>query len=487
LAISATSETRRFSWQELFAVSILLALGLFTSFYLERLEGFHNDEYLTLWRSLAFYQGDWWLRSVDAQKPPLLYLLIAGIWKLGGVNYQSALIPSLWASSALPLLVYAIGRKLFVSRLCGFLAGAAAALSTLQILFAPTLFLDPLYITLALLAWHLQLSGHARSAGLVFAVAFATKQQALCLFPLLLIGSEVSISNKKLKDLMLYLLFGISCLLLWSMLGHGLTFPFVSQQIAGENKVSGGLFAAPTLWLERSLQWWQLLRLIFADGWICLLVLCSPLALNLNSAISTAHRRVSWLLLLWCLLLLACLLLVQFRLIERYLLPLVPVAAILIGALLAFAPGPRSLRLLLSLLFFTQLVLSLPSIPERAHIANLRTLSFYYLHFPALAGFLRSVDLLPNSQIYATPQLRPALIVLLFGSQIPQTNIRDSAWPLRLKPASAGGLTPKRYLFTHSEAAAQRFTKRLPEGFMLKNVGLAADGSGAYQIVEVAP
>jgi hypothetical protein len=146
--------------------------------------GFHGDEAIYgYWAQLIASGQDPLLLSVPLDKPPLFIYLLAGVFKLFGPGEIAARLISESASVAAMGLVYALGRRLY-GRQAALLAVAVMALSPFNILFAPTAFTDPLMVSLVLAAIYLAVAGRWGWAGVVAGLAVATKQQGIFFVPL---------------------------------------------------------------------------------------------------------------------------------------------------------------------------------------------------------------------------------------------------------------------------------------------------------------
>jgi len=147
-------------------------------------QGLHGDEAIYgYWAQLVASGRDPFLLSVPLDKPPLFIYLLAGMFKLFGPTEIAARLISETASAAAVGLVYALGRR-FYDRQVALLAAAVMVLSPFNILFAPTAFTDPLMVTLILVAMHLATTGRWGWAGLAAGLAVATKQQGIFFVPL---------------------------------------------------------------------------------------------------------------------------------------------------------------------------------------------------------------------------------------------------------------------------------------------------------------
>jgi 4-amino-4-deoxy-L-arabinose transferase-like glycosyltransferase len=158
---------------------------------------FLEDEALYAYWGLQIATGaDPMLDLEPVDKPPLHpYVLALGYRLLGhpssvvgatGALESAARLPSLLASVTGVALVYALGRELYGDRRVGLLAALLLALSPLDILFASTAFTDPLMTALIFGALLAAARGRMGTAGVLAALAAATKQQALFFLPLVI-------------------------------------------------------------------------------------------------------------------------------------------------------------------------------------------------------------------------------------------------------------------------------------------------------------
>lgn len=145
---------------------------------------FHPDEALYAWFARLIAAGrDILLAGLTVDKPPLsFYVGAASMLGLGG-NEFAARLPAYFASVVSAALVFALGRRLYGAR-AGVLAGLLFALSPFTILFAVTVFIDPLLTAFVLWGLWLAAAGRPRWMAAAFTLAFATKQTAVLLVPL---------------------------------------------------------------------------------------------------------------------------------------------------------------------------------------------------------------------------------------------------------------------------------------------------------------
>ncbi len=160
--------------------AILLPVNLLST------QRFHHDEALYATWALQITSGaDPWLAHTPIDKPPLFLYIVAGAMGLLGMTEAAARLPSLLATALTVALTFGLGRKLYGSGV-GVVAAWLVALSPFTILFAPTVFTDPLLVTLILASCLAAVYSRAGWAGLGLALAIATKQQGLFFMPLVM-------------------------------------------------------------------------------------------------------------------------------------------------------------------------------------------------------------------------------------------------------------------------------------------------------------
>ena len=203
------------------ALLVLLLLGAFALrvHYLAH-DRFHADEALYAGWALRILDDDPLLLDEPVDKPPLYLYLLAGGMRLFGTSEVAARWPNLAASMLNVALLYRLARRLY-DRSIGMWAAFFLACSPYAVLFARTAFTDPLLVTWTLAALNVVANraptsgpplappaggriitpppmgevGWGRSApppmgevgwGLAVGLALATKQHAVLLLPLIL-------------------------------------------------------------------------------------------------------------------------------------------------------------------------------------------------------------------------------------------------------------------------------------------------------------
>jgi len=176
-------------WQ-LAALAAVLFLGLLLRLAPWGFNRFLEDEALYAYWGLQIASGaDPMLDEEPVDKPPLHPYTLALSFLLSAPHDDAgretaARLPSLLASMASIVLVYALGRRLFDGR-TGLFAALLLAISPFDILFASTAFTDPLMIALVLGALVAAAGDQPGLAGLLAGLSVATKQQGIFFLPLI--------------------------------------------------------------------------------------------------------------------------------------------------------------------------------------------------------------------------------------------------------------------------------------------------------------
>jgi len=148
---------------------------------------FHADEALYGYWGLLIGRGrDPWLTGGPAYKPPLLPYLIAGAQMLFGDAEFTVRMPGLAAGLLTVALTAALARALYHDRWAGLWAAAGVALSPYGILFSATAFTDPPMVMLGLAGCVAAARGRPGWAGLWVGLACAAKQTGAAWLPLAL-------------------------------------------------------------------------------------------------------------------------------------------------------------------------------------------------------------------------------------------------------------------------------------------------------------
>ena len=324
---------------------------------------FHADEALYAGWALRTLDGDPFLLSVPVDKPPLyLYTLAASLSVFGGSEF-AARLPNLAASLIGIALLYQVGRHLYGAKTARW-AAFFLALAPFDILFARTAFTDPMLVMWTLLALYALLTNRSWAAGLAVGLAFATKQHALFLIPLLLLLG-VAHGWRRQRDALftrcVSLLGGALlplALTIWWDARRWYVRPGYWRQSAMSY---GGLRWAPwPTWLSRFIEWASWTRYL-GGSWLLYIVLVVGSGALLVAAWrrrSSPHVRIDVVLVAYGAVYLAAHTLLQFSIWDRYLLPLAPLAALLLARILLrarawlsrLAAGPTARLVFVSLI-----------------------------------------------------------------------------------------------------------------------------------------
>ena len=179
-------EVRAHSFQ--IALAGILIAGMWLRTAPISLNRFHEDEALYAYWGLQIATGaDPMLNDYPVDKPPLFPYLLSLLFGAFGATEVVARTPGLVASGISILLTAWIGRRVY-GKPAALIAAGALAICPFDIAFAGTVFTDPLLAMWVLAATATAIAGHPAWAGLLFGLAFETKQQAILFAPLILAG-----------------------------------------------------------------------------------------------------------------------------------------------------------------------------------------------------------------------------------------------------------------------------------------------------------
>ncbi len=303
---------------------------------------FHPDEALFATLGRLIIQGiDPLLSNTHllVDKPPLFYYLLAGGISMSWGHELTARLPGFFTGVIGLALLVRLSWRLWHSKIAVILAALSFALSPFAILFAPTVFAD----TPMMMWWLASLVAvSARRwgwAGLLFGLAFATKQNAIFLLPLVIgLGIVQSVDGhtgwRQIIGWLVRFLLGLGIVLALVFVWDVSRQPAASFWTAGfDANNPGRLIRHNEVW-PRLLSWLGWLR--FFAGEIGPAILLAALMLLLP-LLELRHRRrdrassVSLVLLAYLIGYLAFHWLVAFPVLDRYLLPMAPVIGLLIG------------------------------------------------------------------------------------------------------------------------------------------------------------
>lgn len=329
---------RRLDW---LLVGIILA-GAALRILLLTDNRFHPDEalFVSLGRLIISGQDPLLVHTgLLVDKPPLFYyLLAAGISACWGCEI-SARLPGLVAGVLSIALTARLARELWHSTPADHIAGLFVALSPFAILFSPTAFADPqmtAWLIASLLAVSLRRWGWG---GLLFGLALATKQNVVFFLPLVLIlgltaGFQASGSTRTwLWDAIRFAL-GIGVIVglmfIWDA-ARGSAAGFWVASVDVNNP--GRLIRSNEVW-PRAMRWLWWLDFAVGIPRTGIILIIAVLALAIVEVARHSYTRaaaITLALVAFCVGYLSFLWLVAFPTFDRYLLPTIPLFALLAG------------------------------------------------------------------------------------------------------------------------------------------------------------
>ncbi len=301
----------------------------------------HPDEALYGYWGLLIARGrDPWLVTGTVYKPPLLPYMVALSQILLGRTTVALRLPGLMAGLAAVPLVGVLARDLYQDAGVGATASAVMALSPFGVVLSGTAFPDPVMVTLGLAACVAAARGRLRWAGLLVGLSFVTKQTGLVWGPLVLaisLGQGWG-SLENIRGLLIACLVPVSCAFVWDAwrVAQG-GDSFWSAGIVGYGGLR--LIWSHELW-PRLRAWRRLLRNLFLSLPMNGLVLVALPVLAWRGLVRRPPTRRAFfdlLLISFCLIYGLLHWLVAFPVWERYLLPLLPVLAVLLARFLGEA------------------------------------------------------------------------------------------------------------------------------------------------------
>jgi 4-amino-4-deoxy-L-arabinose transferase-like glycosyltransferase len=342
------------AWSQIF-VLVLVLLGAVLRLTVMTRAPLHQDEALYgYWGRLISSGRDTWLRSVPLDKPPVVPYLIAGSQRAFGVHKFATRLPGFAASLISIPLAFALGLRLYRSHGVGLVAAAVMALTPFPILFGATAFTDPLLVLWWLGGLWAVAGGGWGGAGMMWGLAFASKQQALLLAPLVLgMGLVLRRDGDQrwwtgLARFSLGALAVVGGLMVWNLIRvvDSGVFGFWRQSVES----FGGLRLIWSSELTQRWQGWaQLSGYIFAWPWLGgagALLITGLLGIDGLSRLRTHHAAADLMLGTFVVFYLLTHLFVAFPVWDRYLLPVVPLLGLLLGRVVvrvsATARRPRT-------------------------------------------------------------------------------------------------------------------------------------------------
>jgi 4-amino-4-deoxy-L-arabinose transferase-like glycosyltransferase len=464
---------------------------------------FHSDEALYgYWGLLIANAKDAWLASVSVYKPPLLPYLVAVAQGFFGDFEFSVRLPGLVSGVLVIPLSASLSRALYRDRWVALTAAACAALSPFAILFSATAFTDLPMVAFGLGACVAAARGRPGWAGLLAGLAVASKQTGLAWLPLAVLLQILSL-RALIASRRCWLLLFVNCLLVVA-----LVFTWDAVRIAqgaesfwglGVTGYGGLRFIWPQELGTRLAGWVELARYLFVSPVVNgALLLGLPMLVwrALTCARRTREALADLLLVSFVLayFLLHCLW--AFPIWDRYLLPLAPILAVLLGHIVAL-----SARLILRRISRWSLIVRHPSFAV-CYLLFVISLAFpawnaAHSRYPVggdhgaydgidrIAAFLNSR---PEGTVVYQHWLGWVYNYYLFGGPISLAHWPTPSWLAR--DVQAFGVDPPRYITFPSWESSARAERALADvGYGLKPVLATTrrDGTLSFTLYQIQP
>ncbi len=358
----------RWPW---FLLGLLFLIALFVLRFLPAGQTrFALDESLYSGIALQIAHGDPFMHTIAADKPPQLYYLVAASFKIFGGSETAARLPNALLGVLLLLPLWGIARRLYPAQpAVALLACGLFALSPLAQVYALTVFTDPIMAFWLVVCVWLVVSRRWFWAGITLGLSICGKQQALFFLPFPVFLALLSItwqSSFKLKAL-----FGQS-VKAGSRLLTGAVIPLLVVVLFDKlrNQVSSFIYGAavnsdklglvgPASWPARLVNWWsRVLQYFFIPNPFGLILLALVLVYSgwLVWRLWQAHfyfsaearkqspgesfaRLADLALILGIVVVLLWHTALTFPIWDRYLLPVVPFAALVVARALVWLAG----------------------------------------------------------------------------------------------------------------------------------------------------
>jgi len=263
-------------------VLLILLLAGFTRLHALNADlRFHGDEawFATFARNAAVH-GDWWLTGT-LDKPPLpIYAMALSMQAVGvTVNPSNVLdldlrlgewaarLPSVWAGLITCTALMMFARRITRNFWTAMIAGMIWALSPVAVGFDSMALTDPLMMAGLAVSLAAAVYDRPRLAGATWAVAFASKQQAIFVLPLIIVMLlPLSQWGVRLWRFAWSAGLGIGLLFLWDALRPGESI----NAYAAVNNNPYRAFADPSEWGNRARFWWDSLSAGFGvyGNWV---------------------------------------------------------------------------------------------------------------------------------------------------------------------------------------------------------------------------
>ncbi len=369
------SRHHRADFKHRIAILMILLFGGWLRFHeATRDVRFHSDEalYSTYARNAAVY--GYWMLNGPLDKPPLsiyasalgMHFFAAHVNELGVIDVPikkgefAGKIPNMFAGLLTIALSYAIAHALYRQRRVALISALVVVVSPYAIAYSASAFTDALMLVFMLAAWLLAIRQRTAWSGIMLALSFAAKPQGLLYLPLILMSLVIDLNTLRINQLhiqggairrvlkfTLALLAGIGFLVLWDA-----TRPETSLFTLGSINISQGrFFTPPSEWLPRLQEWMRIGDNLLGWGWFTALLIFSSTFVVLRRkslldgallAFATGFFLLHWIAAFWTF--------------DRYLLPLVPIFAMLIAHAIEWISNNQNQPQIVTYIFVCSLI-----------------------------------------------------------------------------------------------------------------------------------
>lgn len=338
-------------WTHTVVLGFVLIIALWLRLPGLTAERFHEDE--------AIYSA-WALQSATGQdigfdhtaidKPPIFLALLSLAFRVAEPTEATARWPNLIAGLLIVALTFRLGHRLY-DRRTGLLAATVVAISPFAISFGPTVFTDPWMVVFVLCSLEAAAAGRAEFAGLFAGLGTMTKPTAPLFLPLivavLLLFGPARAVGRPSPDLwwpaLRRFLLGFGLVIAIGLAWDGARHQRPGFLFYGAGGYGGLSLAQPANWGTRLSGWLRWLSFFAASAWVNVLAVGGIAGLLLRGVRRGSDPRVLadrllagflifYLLTQWVF---------TFHVWDRYLLGLVPLAALLLSR--AFIWPPKAL------------------------------------------------------------------------------------------------------------------------------------------------
>jgi len=328
-------------------LGVAFRLSVFSTHDFHCDEGLHGSYILDI-----ATKDDWLFRSTDVDRPPVFFYVTAPFVKVLGNHVNVLRLPNFIGSIAGIFLIYLICIKLF-NRKTALWAAFLLAVSSYNIVFGPTVFIDVLMSFFILWSFYLLCVDKTLLSGIVFGLALGTKQPAIMAIPVFICFSILLFWQHNREDFNLksylkkYSKWIYGCLIIlalvfaWSALCQRPRFGMLGKAFSHQSSVFTLDFGS---FFERIRQWWQYIKLTFNSISLNILFILSiPLliynSIRLFSSIEFKRRFeiiADIILILFVYIHILLFVVFQFKVYDRYLLLISPFMIIVLARVLNY-------------------------------------------------------------------------------------------------------------------------------------------------------